>query len=441
MTGPVILPASTGYTDTYTLQFEDTFSDDGVGAGPYWAYDTLDDALNRTGNEGQDADGVLGSGSVNGKRWSAWANGNNDSFVYRNGGLLYIGGQVLDEPDPTRINYSFGGVNYNWANIRPEVPYMVQWGRVYDDVVGAQVHDLTKPDIYFGPNHFVEIRISVEEMKIPGFRVSLWLTPIIPNESLSYDSSAANGVEIDILEIEKWIDGGYANGRVQSKVLGGDAGSTVPQSGGNVDLLNDHDIDITTGFHTFGLRWDNDGLYWLCDGYEYILDTDHVPQTNHYLSLTRELNSGVYDGADSTQIPSNGVKVPQDIGLFGVSSYAHLDHMPDDKAIVDYIRVWSIDGRTSYFNNPNVDGDSTTVTDTSDAKLVIQTQPAYTKYGPKQHIVAIPKNGYDTTGKTFTWSSDVADLEFIPQGSLVTSLSISNLTADQLATITVSDGE
>ena len=85
--------------------------------------------------------------------------------------------------------------------------------------------------------------------------------------------------------------------------------------------------------------------------------------------------------------------------------------------------------------------DSTTVIDTSDAKLVIQTQPAYTKYGPKQHIVAIPKNGYDATGKTFTWSSDVADLEFIPQGSLVTSLSVSNLTADQLATITVSDGE
>ncbi len=84
---------------------------------------------------------------------------------------------------------------------------------------------------------------------------------------------------------------------------------------------------------------------------------------------------------------------------------------------------------------------SSIATPTDNAKLVIQTQPAYTRYGPKQHIVAIPKNGYDTTGKTFTWSSDVIDLEFIPQGSLVTSLSISNLTADQIATITVSDGE
>ncbi len=409
-TAPVILAGQAGFDHTYTIVFADEFDTDGAGPGQYWSYDVMDDALNRTGNEGQDEDGNLASGSVNGKRWSAWANGPNDEFVYRSGGQLYIGGKVEDAADPTRESYTIDGTFYNWANTRWYAPYMVQWGRVFDNDVGDHVTDTNTPNIYFGPGHFVEIRISVEEMRARGFRVSLWLTPIIPNESNAYDADAANGVEIDILEIENWIVGGYANGRVQSKVLGGDAGSTIDQGGGNVDLLNDHGIDIRTGFHTYGLLWKSDGLYWLCDGKEYILDIDRVPQTNHYLSLTREINAGVYDGASGTQIPSNGVKRPQDIGIYGVSAFLDKDEIEHDKAIVDYIRVWSVDGEGGVFNGSNVDGSSVDPIDGSVIPDYVRTNTyigGVDRISPYQSATfhpELPETDTNPANYTYSWS-------------------------------------
>ena len=275
-----------GHSLTYKQVFGDEFDVDGAGPGDNFTYDLLDDALNRTGNSGQDEFGNVSASSVPGKRWAAWTNGNNDNFVYRSGGHLYIGGAVENTPDPTRENYTHGGVNYNWANIKAYAPYMVQWGREYSNAAGGHVTDTSTPDMWFGPGHFVEIRISVEQMKIPGFRVSLWLTPIIPNESNAYDSDASNGVEVDILEIENWINGSISNmygvNRVQSKVLGGAAGSTIDQGGGNIDASAQN---IAVGFHTFGLLWLDSGLYWYIDGVESIRDVDRVPQSNHFLSL------------------------------------------------------------------------------------------------------------------------------------------------------------
>lgn len=410
MTAPAILEGQAGYEHTYTLVFEDNFNTDGAGPGSYWTYDIMDDALNRTGNSGQDENGVENpSSSVNGKRWSAWANGANDDFVYRSGGNLYIGGKVENAADPTRESYTHNGTFYDWSNKRFYAPYMVQWGREFDNDVNAHVTDPATPNIYFGPGHYVEIRLSVEQMRTRGFRVSLWLTPIIPNESNAYDADASNGVEIDILEIENWIVGGYANGRVQSKVLAGDAGDTIDQGGGNVDLLNDHGIDITTGFHTFGLLWKTDGLYWLCDGKEYILDVDLVPQTNHYMSLTREINAGVYDGATGTQIPSNGVKRPEDIGLFGVSAFEDLDEIENDFAIVDYIRVWAVDGEGGVFNGSNING--TSVSPGQDVVPSFVRNTTYVRgvdkisaYRPATFRAELPETDPNPINHTYSWS-------------------------------------
>lgn len=356
MVAPVVQIGEVAHGYTYTQVFGEDFEQDGAGPGQYFSYDDLSDGLNRTGNEGQDASGTLDTNqSVSGKRWAAYTNGNNDEFVYRSGGYLYVGGKVENTIDPTRVNYSYGGVDYNWANIKPFAPYMVQWGRVYDNASEQHITDTSTPNIWFGPNHYVEIRLSVEQMKIPGFRVSLWLTPIIPNESDAYDSSAANGVEIDILEIENWlnglISGNYGNNRVQQKVLAGTAGSTTDQGGGNIDASSQN---IAVGFHTFGLLWLSTGLYFYIDGVESIRETTLVPQSYHSLTLSRELNAGV----GGSNIPADGVKRPEDIGLYDVSSYPHLSYMDSDKAVVDYIRVFEVDGLSNTFNNPNVTGAS-----------------------------------------------------------------------------------
>lgn len=74
-------------------------------------------------------------------------------------------------------------------------------------------------------------------------------------------------------------------------------------------------------------------------------------------------------------------------------------------------------------------------------RLVIITQPAIVQGRPTQQLIAVPKDGYDATGKTFTWSSSVPELTFSPQGTLVTTPSLSGLSADALATITIDDGE
>lgn len=79
--------------------------------------------------------------------------------------------------------------------------------------------------------------------------------------------------------------------------------------------------------------------------------------------------------------------------------------------------------------------------ETNTGRLVIITQPGFTQGRPSQQLIAVPKDGYDPTGKTFTWSSSVPELTFSPQGSLVTTPSLSGLSADALATITIDDGE
>ena len=375
MSGPVINAGQAGSSLTYTQVWEDTFSADGPGPGPNFIYDLMTDGLNRTGNQGQDRDGNLDSNqSVAGKRWAGWTDGNNDSFVYRQGGNLYVGGDVEAAPDPTRESYSFNGQYYDWSNNRLYAPYMVgQLRRYSNDINGFEV-DPNGPNITFGPGHYIECRVSFEEMKTRGFRFSIWIMPAMPNESSAYDNDAANGVEVDIFEYENWnLNGFDASDVIQQKVIGGGVGTTPQHGGGNVKL-SDYGLDVSTGFHTIGILWRADGIYWHIDGIETQRDTVRVPQVQQAIQITREINSGVKDGAISPEIPSSGVKRPADVGLYAVSAILDKDKIPTDKGIVDYIRVWSVDGDDS---DSNVE--VTQTPETTQFKKKAQNTTSYTK--------------------------------------------------------------
>ena len=357
---PSINSGETGSTRTFTQVFADEFDEDGPGPGPNFVYDTLDDALNRTGNGDMDNDGNPDDGrSVEGKRWAAYTNGPNDEFVFRRDGLLYVGGKAEARTDPTSENYTHNGIAYNWRDVTPYAPYMVQSVRKFDNDLGRHVVDFeNSPGIAMSPGHFVEMRMSVEQMRTEGYRVSLWLTPDPPNESLMYDDDPANGVELDIFEIENWASGGYGSNRMQCKVLAGLAGNTRPQGGGNIDM-SDHDIDITQGFFTVGCMWLSTGIYWYVNGKEVIRELELVPQVDMLLSLTRELNAGVKDNPSSPEdIPSNGILRQEDVGLFNVSAFPHLDRIDEDFARFDYLRIWSVDGENATFRGANSQGDS-----------------------------------------------------------------------------------
>ena len=373
---PSINTGETGSTRTFTQVFADEFDEDGPGPGPNFVYDTLDDALNRTGNSGQETDGTLvpldedgdpiRTRSVEGKRWAAYTNGPNDEFVFRRDGLLYVGGKVENKTDPTRRNVQRAGQDYNWNEITPYAPYMVQMlrhnepnGALDENGNNIKVVDFeNSPGIAMSPGHFIEMRLSVEQMRTESYRMSLWLTPDPPNESDMYDDDPRNGVEIDIFEIENAGPGYHGNNRIQCKCLGGLAGKTEPQNGGNIDLF-DHDIDITTGFFTVGLLWLRTGLYWYVNGKEVIRELALVPYVDMVLSLTRELNSGTKDVAEfPDDVIEDGPHQPYDYGLYGFHSYPHLDRIDECFGRVDYLRIWSVDGENAVFRGANSQGDS-----------------------------------------------------------------------------------
>jgi len=86
--------------------------------------------------------------------------------------------------------------------------------------------------------------------------------------------------------------------------------------------------------------------------------------------ITREINSGVKDvPANSAEIPSDGVKRPQDVGLYAVSAILDESLINDDYAQIDYLRVWSVDGDNGQSQNllPGEFGSVTVPTDPSGA--------------------------------------------------------------------------
>lgn len=146
-----------------------------------------------------------------------------------------------------------------------------------------------------------------------------------------------------------------------------------------------------------------------------------------------------------------------DVGAWSDGQYNEIEYILIAPLAVDNpdqngVRVQgSVDGTDNTGTNPDpdpVDPDPdpvtpvvTTPTVVLNPRLVIVTQPGIREGRPVQEIRAVPRDGYDPAGKTFTWVSSIPELTFSPQGSLVTTPSLSGLTAGQIATITIDDGE
>ena len=119
-----------------------------------------------------------------------------------------------------------------------------------------------------------------------------------------------------------------------------------------------------------------------------------------------------------------------------------IDDNPDSRPYINYTAGES--GGSGPIIGP-IDGGTVTTPEVADTglnpRLVIQIQPMVREGRPAQQIRAIPKDGYDPAGKSFTWASSIPELTFSPQGSLVTTPSLSGLSTSQLASITLDDGE
>jgi len=371
MTDPVINAGEFGSALSYTPLCSDEFDEDGAGPGSNWIYDDLSDGLNRTGSQGQDENGNIDPNrSASGKRWAAYTNGNNDSFVSRENGILKVGGFVENAADPTRESYTHNGTFYDWANRRFYAPYFGTWKRTYSDEANGHIQDPESQGFAFGPGHYVEARVNFSQMKTRGFRCSIWFMPIEPNASNAYTSDPATGNEKDLFEYENWSNDGFnAFDVLQQKVIAGAAGttSTAASPGGNVDVSQ---FGLESGWHTIGMLWRTDGVYWFVDGVETIRETTRVSQVLQSPWITREINSGVKDvPANSAEIPSDGVKRPQDVGLYAVSAILDESLINDDYAQIDYLRVWSVDGDNGQSQNllPGEFGSVTVPTDPSGA--------------------------------------------------------------------------
>ncbi|MFK7890045.1 MAG: glycoside hydrolase family 16 protein, partial [Granulosicoccus sp.] len=193
---------------------------------------------------------------------------------------------------------------------------------------------------------YFETRVNFSQMRTPGFRFSMWLMPASADKdgkellmSHAYDASGDNGVEIDIFEYE-WI-GADASNRLNLAVQGGGAGKVVTNY--DMDKLG---IKLNEGFHTIGFLWQPDKLVWTLN--EHILktvtDEALIPDVYSYLIFSREMNSGVKSATLDNPGPNDVVErlpyLPRDPGLYARNIWQFKDRINEDKAIIDYVRVW-----------------------------------------------------------------------------------------------------
>ena len=344
---PLITAGEYGADFQYAEDVIEDFNADGVGAGPHFVY-----GYGHAGNDDQAEDGSSDPGGyVQNKRWSAWYDGDGtltditNEFVYQSGGKLYVGGKWVndDQIDPTRENFTFDAVAYDWNDNKFYAPFLVSYKRIFDNDLGYHVTDPASPGLTWGPGHFFELKVSFENMAMRGFRLSAWLMPAEPNYGNAYTADAATGCEIDIFEFENWDIGGYkAYEDFHCKVIAGAAGSTP---GGAVDVSAQ---GLDTGFHTVGLLWLETGIYWYLNGVEIRRDETLIPLVEQYFLLTRELNAGVKPAGEAgpNEIPDNGILRPVDVGLYNVSAILDKELMPNDKAAIEYFRVWRVTDET-----------------------------------------------------------------------------------------------
>lgn len=346
-------PVTGGPPDGWSLVFDDAFDGSGdlaVGTSEsLWRFEGLADGLHRAGNSGMDEFGntdVPSWRSPAGKRWSAWYDGHQTDNAYRSGGLLVMQGFASVEPDPTRPDtYMDEGRLVDYGSGKLYSAWLDTWSRKYDVSLGKHVVDPSSPNRVFRYGYF-ETSVSFAGMVTPGFRLSLWLMPASRDAegqdlvvSDAYDSDGDNGVEIDIFEYEYLTDA--QSNRLQLSLHGGAAGSAATTFD-----AGDIGVDLRSGFHTIGFRWEADRLEWSIDGtvVKTVTDTALIPDVYSYLILSREMNSGVKrEGIDSVR-DGDPIEVlpyrPRDPGLYASNVWLHRDRLAYDRALIDHVRVW-----------------------------------------------------------------------------------------------------
>ncbi len=338
--------------DNWQLTFSDEFAGSGslnvAGADRNWRFETMDDALHRAGNNGMDDLGKPAESwrSPKGKRWSAWYNAHHERNAFRMNGNLVLGGYLSNESDPTRpVNYLDKGVQTRYGNNKLYTAWIDTFSRKWTGPGDLHVVDPDSPAKSFKYGYF-ETRVNFSQMKTPGFRMSMWLMPASSDPdgedletSNAYDDDANNGVEIDIFEYE-WVSTEFEN-RITIALQGGDAGKRTR----NLDV-GKLGISLHRDYHTIGLLWLPEKLVWILDGQNImqIEDPDLIPDVYSYLILSREMNSGVKSATLDSPGPEDALEklpyVPRDPGLYAKNIWKYRDRINDDKALIDYVRVW-----------------------------------------------------------------------------------------------------
>ena len=105
-------------------------------------------------------------------------------------------------------------------------------------------------------------------------------------------------------------------------------------------------FNIRQGYHTVGLLWLNDKLVWYVDGVEVQRDEIRVPQTPHYMIISREMNSGAMTQAQAREgeddLIMDGPYRPWDYGLYAFNVWRDRYKVNTDRAKIDYVRVWLV---------------------------------------------------------------------------------------------------
>lgn len=341
MADPTINVGQYGHGREWTQTWSDEFDGSQGPLFDRWQPDLMDEGLHQAGN-----DFNITGGNV-GRRWAAWYDKPEECAI-ESGGALNMVATLTDEPDPGRKSFVFDGTTYNPQNKKIRLAFLTTWGRQFSNDVGGHITDPNSPNRTWGPGTAFEFAVDLSEMRTQCIRISFYLLPAYENDSNAYDPDGTNGIENDFPEID-FLDGfeNYAQG----KVISSRAAGNTPA--GSIDLnLKIPGIDLTQGVHTFTLIWQRDRFVWLCDGVEYQRDTDprRIPQTAHYIVISREANSGIRS-ADTPQNQRNPQfaysdgtpEMPADVGIWGRPCWAEEDTIDGDTAKILYFRSWKFE--------------------------------------------------------------------------------------------------
>ena len=339
---PTISAGQYGSDFTYAEEWGDDFLDaDAETLFNRWHPDLMQDGLNQAGNSGED-----------GWRWSAnYTQPQETAFI--DGDALNLRAKVDVTPNPFRKAYTFRGETMNPQDQWIYLPFLTTWARKYDSGSDAYISDPDAPNRTWGPGTVFEFEVDLTEMRTQACRMSFWLMPAYENDSNAYTPDGTLAVEADITEVD-FLDG-YEN-YSQSKTISGLAANNTPVGSIDLDTII-NGIDLTSGTHTFTLLWAKDRFVWYVNGVEIQRDTDprRIPQTPHYLIISREANSGVKakrsDNVldDGTTSYSDGtLLLPQDTGLWAQPVYVEMDRLHNDNARVNSFKSFSfIDNSTA----------------------------------------------------------------------------------------------